>query len=74
MAHLDTAYKLGALQAQADFETEINKMAQNAPAPAPPPRMPGTAVPPEAPPTAPGKGNQVNPTLGAPDARVRTIR
>ena len=27
MAHLDTAYKLGALRAQVDFENEVNKLA-----------------------------------------------
>lgn len=37
MAHLDTAYKLGALRAQTDFEAEISKMAAPAgPAPAGP--------------------------------------
>lgn len=35
MAHLDTAYKLGALQAQADFDQEIQKLAG-----------PGNVVPP----------------------------
>ena len=41
MAHLDTAYKLGAIQAQVDFEDEINKLAQQ-PVQSPP-RKPGTA-------------------------------
>lgn len=54
MAHLDTAYKLGALQAQANFEQELNKMAQGVPPaavakpPVAPPRAPGTMVPPPA--------------------------
>lgn len=60
MAHLDTAYKLGALQAQANFEQEINKMAAGAlpgqpvtpPPAAAPPRAPGTfQIPPAATPS-----------------------
>jgi len=84
MAHLDTAYKIGALQAQVDFEGEVNKLAAPVPAPtAPAPpvsaltaprRQPGTFPIPEAPRTAPGQGTGVNPTLGAPNAQVRSIQ
>ena len=73
MAHLDTAYKIGALQAQVDFEGEVNKLAAPVPAPTAP-RQPGTFPIPEAPRTAPGQGTGVNPTLGAPNAQVRSVR
>ena len=47
MAHLDTAYKLGALQAQAIFEQEINKLSelQATPAPGPGAPIPGGPMP-----------------------------
>lgn len=75
MSHLNTAYKIGAALAIRDFEDQIQKEAQGMAPGTPPPgiRQPGTAVPPAPPPTAPGAGNNVNPTLGAPNARVRTM-
>lgn len=42
MAHLDTAYKLGALQAQTDFDQEIQKLALEGTAP---PQNPTTIIP-----------------------------
>jgi len=71
MAHLDTAYKLGALQAQADFETEISKMAAPV-APAPPPRAPGTApIQEQNLGYMPQKGGTNAPIKGYPQAPVR---
>lgn len=40
MAHLDTAYKLGSLQAQVDFEQEIQKLAVDDMLPASPINVP----------------------------------
>lgn len=69
MSHLDTAFKIGAAQAQQDFETEINKVAQGdlrPPIPTPDIRpgqpQPGPAPRP-APPSTP-KLPTPNPGLG----------
>lgn len=49
MSHLDTAYKLGAMRAIQDFQTEVEKSAQGLEA-TPPPRIGGAKTIPAPPP------------------------
>jgi hypothetical protein len=49
MSHLNTAYKLGSIQAQVEFEDWLRKQGVALPPMTPAPRMPGSATPPPAP-------------------------